>query len=127
VETRVPETASTALHNTLEMTLLQRWADCYRIEVAVLLKIPLRRCQQMRKKVTVAMVLAGAALAAAVNAPAAQAQGNYPSVTGLTPFTQQANYMSLPGYLRLRYLQDTGRWISRDEAVAAVRAQGLNP
>jgi hypothetical protein len=80
----------------------------------------------MRKKLVVAVVLAGAAFAGAVNAPEAQAQ-TYPSVAGKTPFTQEANYMSLPGYLRLLYLQSTGRWISRDEAVAAVRAQGLNP
>jgi hypothetical protein len=80
----------------------------------------------MRKKLVVAFVLAGAAATAALNAPAAQAQ-TYPNVASAVPFQQSANYMSLPGYLRLRYLQETGRWISREEAVQAVRAQGLNP
>jgi hypothetical protein len=42
----------------------------------------------------------------------------------LTPFSQAANYMSLPGYLRYRYLLESGRWISREEAEEAVRQQG---
>jgi hypothetical protein len=54
----------------------------------------------MRKKLVVAVVMAGAALAGAVNAPEAQAQ-TYPSVANATPFTVTANYMSLPGFLRL--------------------------
>lgn len=76
------------------------------------------------RKLVVVTVLGAAALLGAMSAPA-QAQ-DYPNVANSTPFTQPANYMSLPGLLRLRYLQATGRWISRDEAVQAARAQGAN-
>lgn len=55
----------------------------------------------------------------------AEAQ-NFPNVKGLTPFTPPANYMSLPGNLRWRYFIDSGRWLSRAEAVNAVRDQGLS-
>jgi hypothetical protein len=75
------------------------------------------------RKLIVVLVLAVAALVGAVFAPKVQAQ-DYPSVSGITPFTQAANYMSLPGYLRYRYLLQTGRWISREEAEEAVRQQG---
>jgi hypothetical protein len=76
------------------------------------------------RKLIVVLVLAVAAFVGAVFAPQAQAQTDYPSVSGITPFTQAANYMSLPGYLRYRYLLQTGRWISREEADEAVRQQG---
>lgn len=59
--------------------------------------------------------------------PATQVQAqDYVSVKGLTPFTPAANFMSLPGYLRWRYLLSSGRWISRQEAVNAVTNQGLS-
>ena len=77
----------------------------------------------MRKLIPV-VVIAGAALAGAVFAPQASAQVKYTDVTGLRPFSQQANYMSLPGYLRYRFLVDSGRWITRQEADEAVRQQG---
>lgn len=72
------------------------------------------------------MIVTFVAVAAAVSlfaAPRAEAQ-EYPSVAGLTAFTPEANFMSLPGYLRWRHFQATGQWISRDEAVQAARAQG---
>jgi hypothetical protein len=78
----------------------------------------------MRKLVLTAVV-AGAALFGAMGTQQAQAQ-TYPNVADLTPFTQPANFMSLPGLLRLRYLQQSGRWISREEAVNAARSQGAN-
>ena len=53
----------------------------------------------------------------------AQAQTAYPSVAGVTKFTQGANFMSLPGYLRYRYFLDSGRWITREEAENAVVSQ----
>jgi hypothetical protein len=76
----------------------------------------------MRKQFVVLM-LAVMAIVGAAAAPQAQAQ-TFPNVSTLTPFTQGANYMSLPGYLRYRHLFDTGRWISREEAEEAVRQQG---
>lgn len=60
-----------------------------------------------------------------VPATRVQAQ-DYVSVKGLTPFTPPANFMSLPGYLRWRYVLSSGRWITRQEAVNAVTAQGLS-
>ena len=75
----------------------------------------------MRKLMIVTFV-AAAAVASLFAANRAEAQ-EYPSVAGLTPFTQEANFMSLPGYLRWRHFQATGQWISRDEAVQAVMGQ----
>jgi hypothetical protein len=47
----------------------------------------------------------------------------YPRVATLEPFTAQANYMSLPGYLRYAVHQRTGRWLSVPEAGRIVRQQ----
>lgn len=76
------------------------------------------------RKFFVVVTLAAMAVLGAMSAKQAQAQTQYPDVRGLTPFTQAANYMSLPGYLRYRYLLESGRWISREEAEEAVRQQG---
>lgn len=54
---------------------------------------------------------------------AASAQGTAPDVRGLQPFTAETRYMSLPGYLRWQYHQETARWISWGEAVAMVHNQ----
>ncbi len=75
------------------------------------------------RKTIIALVLAGAAVAGVLAAPGAQAQ-TFPSVSGIRPFTPEANYMSLPGFLRMRYYQQTGQWISREAAVQAVQDQG---
>ena len=77
------------------------------------------------RKFIVTAVVAGAALIGAAGTQQAQAQ-TYPNVADQVAFTQPANYMSLPGLLRLRYLQQSGRWISREEAVNAARSQGAN-
>jgi len=76
----------------------------------------------MRKLIVVG-TLAAVALLSTVSAKQVQAQTNYPNVAGLTAFSQAANYMSLPGYLRYRYFLDSGRWITREEAENAVRSQ----
>jgi hypothetical protein len=76
----------------------------------------------MRKLIIVAFV-AAAAVVGLFAAPSAQAQ-EYPDVSGKTAFTPEANFMSLPGYLRWEHYKATGQWISRDEAVQAARAQG---
>ncbi|MHB0937856.1 MAG: hypothetical protein ACYDCO_02500 [Armatimonadota bacterium] len=55
-------------------------------------------------------------------AGAASAQ-TIPNVQGLTPFTPQTRYMSLEGYLRWQYYQQTARWITWNEAVALVDQQ----
>ncbi|MGE0495745.1 MAG: hypothetical protein AB7S38_41455 [Vulcanimicrobiota bacterium] len=38
----------------------------------------------------------------------------------LEPFTEEADYMSLPGYYRYQTYAQTGNWLTRDEAVAAL-------
>ena len=56
------------------------------------------------------------------SAPAGAQQ--YPNVANLQPFSPQANYMSLPGYLRWQVFRDTGTWLSREEATRIVAEQG---
>jgi hypothetical protein len=47
----------------------------------------------------------------------------YPDVGHLTPFSAEANYMSLPGYLRYLVHQQSGMWLQRPEAARVVRQQ----
>lgn len=75
------------------------------------------------RKIYVVLTLAGMAIAGAVMAPGAQAQ-TLPDVRSAVPFTQGANYMSLPGFLRYQTLLQQSRWISREEAERAVADQG---
>lgn len=77
----------------------------------------------MKRKFIAPLLLV--ALMSLLSASRAQAQ-NYVNVKGLTPFTPPANFMSLPGYLRWRYIFDSGRWLSRLEAETAVRDQGVS-
>ncbi len=48
----------------------------------------------------------------------------YPQVGGLKPFSEEARFMSLPGYLRWLVFQQDGVWIARAESVRIVKAQG---
>ena len=75
----------------------------------------------MRKSIFAA--LAALAVIGALAAPQAQAQ-TYPSVSGLTPFSPDANFMSKPGYLRYRYFVSSGQWISYTDAARIVAEQG---
>jgi hypothetical protein len=68
----------------------------------------------------IVLVLAVLLLAGAI-APAFAQQ--VPNVANLTPFSAEANYMSLPGYLRWLVFQQTGNWITRAEAVRLVNVQ----
>lgn len=67
-------------------------------------------------------VIAGLWLAVG-SAPSVQAQ-QYPSVANLAPFSAEANFVSLPGYLRWLVYQDQKTWISREEAARVVADQG---
>ena len=69
------------------------------------------------------MVLSLAGTAMAQTTPAPQTQGQYPSVANLKEFSAEANFMSLPGYLRYLVFQQTGQWLTREEAVRIVRQQ----
>ncbi len=56
-------------------------------------------------------------------APRAMAQGEYPNVSGLCPFSAAANYMSLPGYLRWMTFKDQNCWLTYSEARRIVLSQ----
>jgi uncharacterized protein YdeI (BOF family) len=87
----------------------------------------------MRKLTVIALsvlvlstAFAGVALAqtpATTPAPATTTQGQYPDVHSLKPFSAEANYMSLAGYLRYLVFQQTGQWLTRAEAVRIVAQQ----
>lgn len=47
--------------------------------------------------------------------------GQVPSVSNLKPFSIEANFMSLAGYLRYLMHQQTGQWMTYAEAQRAVR------
>ena len=47
----------------------------------------------------------------------------YPKVANLTPFSAEAKFMSLAGYMRWLVYLDRNIWISRSEAQAAVNEQ----
>ena len=52
-----------------------------------------------------------------------QAQAAYPNVSDLKPYSVEANYMSLAGYLRWQVYMEQGVWISRGEAMEIVMEQ----
>lgn len=68
----------------------------------------------------VILVLTSLLLAAAI-APALAQQ--VPSVANLEPFSAEANFMSLPGYLRWLLFQQNGNWITYEEAARMVQQQ----
>ncbi len=47
--------------------------------------------------------------------------GQFPKVSGLKAFAPEANFMSLPGYLRYLMHQQTGQWLTYAEATRAVQ------
>jgi len=69
-----------------------------------------------------AMVAVGVLLASAVLSGVASAQ-QYPSVSNLQAFSAQTNYMSLPGYLRYLVDQQSGQWLTYEEAARVVQQQ----
>jgi hypothetical protein len=69
-----------------------------------------------------AIVAVGALLASAVLTGVASAQ-QYPSVANLQAFSAQTNYMSLPGYLRYLVNQQSGQWLTYQEASRVVQQQ----
>jgi hypothetical protein len=73
------------------------------------------------KKIQIMLTLAAIALIGALSAPRANAAVD---ISALQPFTPQANFMSLPGYVRYQTLITEGRWMTREEAEEIVRAAG---
>lgn len=53
--------------------------------------------------------------------PAPGSTGQMPSVSNLKPFSIEANFMSLAGYLRYLMHQQTGQWMTYAEAQRAVK------
>jgi hypothetical protein len=74
----------------------------------------------MRYRGLIVVLLATLVLAVTV-APALAQQ--YPDVSSLKPFSPEANFMSLPGYLRWLIFQQTGQWITYAEASRIVQEQ----
>jgi hypothetical protein len=74
----------------------------------------------MKLRAIVLLVLTSM-LIGAVIAPAFAQQT--PSVSSLEPFSAEANFMSLPGYLRWLLFQQNGNWITYDEASRMVQQQ----
>lgn len=69
------------------------------------------------------MTLAGLGLGTVLVMSSPVSAAEYPAVSGLKPFSAEANYMSLPGYLRFLVYERDGIWLSRQEAVAIVDRQ----
>ncbi len=74
----------------------------------------------MKLRAFILVVLTGVLLATAM-APAFAQQ--YPDVSALKPFSAEANFMSLPGYLRWLIFQQTSNWITYEEAARIVAQQ----
>lgn len=74
----------------------------------------------MKPRALFGLVLTVLLLAAAI-APAFAQQ--VPNVANLNPFSAEANFMSLPGYLRWLLFQQTEQWITYEEAARMVQEQ----
>jgi hypothetical protein len=59
----------------------------------------------------------------ATPAPSTSQPGQYPTVSNLKPFSAEADYMSLAGYLRYMVFQQTGQWLTREESQRIVAQQ----
>jgi hypothetical protein len=66
---------------------------------------------------------AAAQTSLATPAPHTAQPGQYPSVAVLEPFSAEADFMSLAGYLRHLVCQQTGQWLTRPEAERIVDQQ----
>jgi hypothetical protein len=80
--------------------------------------------------VVLVAVVSGVALAqtAPPTSPTAPGQnvspGQVPTVSNLKPFSAEADYMSLAGYLRYLMYQQTNQWVTYAEATRVVKQQG---
>jgi hypothetical protein len=73
----------------------------------------------MRKLIV--LVLAVVSFAVILTGTASAQQ--YPNVANLKPFSAEADFMSLAGYLRYVTHQQTGQWMTLDEAARVVKQQ----
>ncbi len=70
---------------------------------------------------TLVVVILSVVLFSALSGVASAQQ--YPNVANLRPFTAEASYMSLAGYLRYLTYQQTNQWMTYDEASRIVSQQ----
>ncbi len=56
--------------------------------------------------------------------PSQPSPGQVPTVSNLKPFSAEADFMSLAGYLRYLMHQSTGQWVTYAEATRVVKQQG---
>ena len=70
------------------------------------------------------LVLVAVGLVLTLAPQPAAAQAEYPNVASIQPFSAQANFMSLPGYLRWITWRDQQTWLTYPEATRIVVAQG---
>jgi len=69
------------------------------------------------------MVIGATAQPAAAQTQTGRATGEYVDVSSIVPFSAQANFMSLAGYLRWTVLRDQQVLLTRAEAQRIVTAQ----
>jgi hypothetical protein len=70
-----------------------------------------------------AVVVLGVLVLSAVAFVGVASAQQYPTVSNLTPFTAETNFMSLAGYLRYLNHQTTGQWLTFAEATRIVGQQ----
>jgi len=75
----------------------------------------------LRKIVGMVLLIGLLVIVAGLATPAFAQQ--HPVVSNLKPFSAEANYMSLPGYLRWLEFQTTGQWLTYQEAARIVADQ----
>ncbi len=73
------------------------------------------------KRVLASLLMIGVLVLAANIVPAFAQQ--YPDVSNLKAFAAEANFMSLPGYLRWVVYQVNNQWLSMEEASRIVDEQ----
>ncbi|MHB8732669.1 MAG: hypothetical protein ACYDAB_12865 [bacterium] len=69
-----------------------------------------------------AVIVLGVVMLSAALSGIASAQ-QYPSVSSLTAFSASTNFMSQAGYLRYLMFQQTGQWLTYQEAGRIVQQQ----
>src|SRR5438034_4065351 len=97
--------------------LFEQWRD---LELRVGLHPGIFEGRKTMRKTLLTLIGAGVLAMALAGTASAQ---TYPNVSNLKAFSAEANFMSLPGYLRYVYQQQTGQWLTYAEAQRVVQQQ----